>query len=65
MSRCSKSQCCKKVYLSSPACRCGHVFCPDHRMPDDHECTFDHVKKSREKIISENPVVTSQKIIKI
>lgn len=31
-------------------CQCGGQFCMEHRMPEDHQCTFDYKKFQREKL---------------
>lgn len=36
--------CRKKVNLLGFDCRCGYVFCAEHRHPDQHECDFDHAQ---------------------
>ncbi|XP_041352942.1 AN1-type zinc finger protein 3-like [Gigantopelta aegis] len=30
-------------------CRCGLIFCPLHRLPELHNCNFDHKEDGREK----------------
>ncbi|XP_046577509.1 AN1-type zinc finger protein 3 homolog [Haliotis rubra] len=48
--RCYKCSC--KLELAQRAigrCRCGLVFCPLHRLPELHECEFDHKEEGREK----------------
>lgn len=40
--------CLKKIGILGIECRCGLVFCPLHRYPDQHNCSFnfkDHDKK--------------------
>jgi hypothetical protein len=34
-------------------------------MAENHSCSFDYKKEHREKLIRENPVVETEKIIKI
>ncbi len=40
----------KKVQMEWTRCKCGFYFCLDHRLPFDHECTYDH-KGDHEKLI--------------
>jgi hypothetical protein len=40
--RCSHADCKRKLLLSDPTCRCVARFCPAHRMPEDHSCSFDY-----------------------
>mmetsp|Transcript_6779 Transcript_6779/g.7417 ORF Transcript_6779/g.7417 Transcript_6779/m.7417 type:complete len:130 (+) Transcript_6779:93-482(+) len=39
--RCNFPNCRKKLSFTAIECRCGVKFCPAHRLPEDHECTFD------------------------
>lgn len=34
--------CNKKVGLLGIECKCTFVFCNGHRMPENHQCDFDH-----------------------
>lgn len=40
--RCSAAGCKKKLQLTALACRCGPRFCDTHRLPEAHDCTYDH-----------------------
>ncbi|XP_072236410.1 AN1-type zinc finger protein 3 homolog [Leuresthes tenuis] len=33
------------------SCRCGYVFCMLHRLPEQHECPFDHLGRGRQEAI--------------
>ncbi|XP_072321603.1 AN1-type zinc finger protein 3 homolog [Eucyclogobius newberryi] len=33
------------------SCRCGYVFCMLHRLPEQHECMFDHLGRSRQEAV--------------
>ncbi|KAG2468132.1 ZFAN3 protein, partial [Polypterus senegalus] len=33
------------------SCRCGYVFCMLHRLPEQHDCLFDHLGRGREEAI--------------
>jgi len=58
--------CKKKVGLLGFKCKCGdELFCLKHRMPEAHDCKYDFKKAQREKLLKENPVIVSDKIIKI
>lgn len=62
MPRCSAADCKRKVILDI-ACRCAGKFCPIHRLPEDHACTFDY-KTEGKKQLSENLVkVTAEKVL--
>ncbi|MAI17463.1 MAG: hypothetical protein CMH04_02230 [Marinovum sp.] len=34
-------QCKRKTGLTASKCRCDKVFCPKHRLPEKHNCSFD------------------------
>ncbi|KAK6162951.1 hypothetical protein DH2020_002792 [Rehmannia glutinosa] len=63
VNRCSG--CRRKVGLTGFRCRCGELFCADHRYSDRHDCSYDYKSAGREAIARENPVVKAAKIIKI
>lgn len=33
------------------SCRCGFVFCMRHRLPEQHDCLFDHLGRGREEAV--------------
>ena len=42
--------CKKKVGLLGIECKCTFVFCNGHRMPEDHECAFNHKAKGLKEL---------------
>lgn len=46
-------------------CRCGGLFCANHRYSDKHECSFDYREHGAAEIRRNNPVVVGEKIQKI
>ncbi|KAE8673553.1 Zinc finger A20 and AN1 domain-containing stress-associated protein 5 [Hibiscus syriacus] len=63
VNRCSG--CKRRVGLTGFRCRCGELFCADHRYSDRHDCSYDYKTVGREAIARENPVVKAAKIIKV
>ncbi|GMI75755.1 stress associated protein 5 [Hibiscus trionum] len=63
VNRCSG--CRKRVGLTGFRCRCGELFCSDHRYSDRHDCSYDYKTAAREAIARENPVVKAAKIIRL
>ncbi|KAK1579065.1 hypothetical protein Q3G72_035280 [Acer saccharum] len=59
-SRCNK--CNKKVGLIGFNCRCGDLFCGEHRYATEHYCTFNYKKFDRENLIKENPLINRDKL---
>ncbi|XP_059628863.1 zinc finger A20 and AN1 domain-containing stress-associated protein 5-like [Cornus florida] len=57
--------CRRKVGLTGFRCRCGELFCSEHRYTDRHDCSFDYKTYGREAIARENPVVRASKILKV
>lgn len=57
--------CKKKVGLTGFRCRCGNLFCPEHRYSDRHDCSYDYKAAGKAAIGKENPVVKADKIVRI
>jgi hypothetical protein len=54
--------CNRKIGLTGFDCRCGGVFCAEHRYDKAHSCTFDYKTMEREKLRESNPIIVSEKI---
>ncbi|GAV72752.1 zf-AN1 domain-containing protein/zf-A20 domain-containing protein [Cephalotus follicularis] len=63
VNRCSG--CRRKVGLTGFRCRCGELFCSEHRYSDRHECSYDYKTAGRDAIARENPVVKAAKIVRV
>ncbi|EEF49168.1 zinc finger protein, putative [Ricinus communis] len=63
VNRCSG--CRRKVGLTGFRCRCGDLFCWEHRYSDRHDCSYDYKTVGREAIARENPVVKAAKIVRV
>ncbi|CAL0326155.1 unnamed protein product [Lupinus luteus] len=63
VNRCSG--CRRKVGLTGFRCRCGEVFCGEHRYSDRHDCSYDYKGAGKEAIARENPVIRAAKIVKV
>lgn len=61
--RCQK--CRKKVGLTGFKCKCGLLFCGQHRYAEAHDCQFDYKTSQREKLAAANPLVQAAKIERI
>uniref|UniRef100_A0A1I7T8C4 AN1-type domain-containing protein n=1 Tax=Caenorhabditis tropicalis TaxID=1561998 RepID=A0A1I7T8C4_9PELO len=57
--------CKKRVGLTGFSCRCGGLYCGDHRYDQAHNCQFDYKTMERETIRKNNPVVVSDKVQRI
>ncbi|KAK7846954.1 zinc finger a20 and an1 domain-containing stress-associated protein 5 [Quercus suber] len=57
--------CRRKVGLTGFRCRCGELFCAEHRYTDRHVCSYDYKAAGREAIARENPVVKAAKIVRV
>lgn len=63
VNRCSG--CRKRVGLTGFRCRCGDLFCAEHRYSDRHDCSYDYKTAGREAIARDNPVVKAAKLVRI
>lgn len=43
-------------------CLCGSVYCPAHRQPEDHACTYDYIALGKKHSAELNPVITTRKL---
>jgi len=57
--------CPKKVGPLGNQCKCGFTFCKSHRLPEDHDCTFDFKAAAAQRLAKENPLVVASKLEKI
>jgi len=57
--------CRKRVGLTGFQCRCGGMFCATHRYSDMHECSFDYQALGKEEIRKNNPVIKTEKVLKL
>ena len=62
-----KCQICRKKVMSGMEfiCRCGKILCVNHRLPELHECSFDHKMFGKGILKKENPVIAADKISKL
>ncbi|KAI3911620.1 hypothetical protein MKW92_011441 [Papaver armeniacum] len=44
-------------------CRCGNFYCPMHRYPEIHACTYDYKSVGRGMISTTNPLVKQDKLM--
>jgi hypothetical protein len=57
--------CKKKLSLLDFGCRCGNLYCSIHRLPEQHNCSFDYEKMGKEILDKNNPMVVNDKVLKI
>ncbi|KAG5899742.1 hypothetical protein JTB14_006080 [Gonioctena quinquepunctata] len=62
--RCNK--CNRKLNITNIYnCRCGKIFCSQHRYSEVHRCSYDYKLEGRMFLEQQNPRVTAEKINKI
>ena len=54
--------CNKKVGMFGFNCKCGDLFCGEHRYASQHNCTYDYQTEHRCSIIKNNPDANFNKI---
>lgn len=63
--RCDYEGCKKKLDLTATQCKCCGYFCSIHRLPEEHNCSYDFVKLGKEILKKNNPIIIKHKIIPI
>jgi len=65
--RCSHESCRKKLKMveCTMKCVCNKSFCAEHRMPENHNCSYDFKKSGKKMLINKLPKVDCEKVIKI
>lgn len=46
-------------------CKCNNYYCPQHILPEEHNCNFDFKKPAKEMLKKNNPLIINNKVIKI
>ena len=44
--RCFYHLCNRKLGLTDISCRCHHIYCSKHRLPETHACTYNYKNES-------------------
>lgn len=58
-------QCNKRLNITNIYnCRCGLIFCAQHRYSESHDCKYDYKAEGRKLIEQQNPLVTASKLTK-
>ena len=60
--KCNHTDCKKKLTLTSITCKCEKTFCPVHRYPADHACTFDFHASAKQVLLKtmSTPIVAQK-----
>jgi len=64
----NKSKCWKcprKVGITGIECRCGYIFCGEHRYASEHDCPYDFKKAHQKKLTKDNIKVEPKKLDRI
>lgn len=58
-------QCNKRLNITNIYnCRCGRIFCSQHRYSETHDCKYDYKSEGRKLLEQQNPLVTATKLSK-
>lgn len=55
----------KLVEATTGKCRCGLVFCQQHRLAEHHKCQYDYKQLGRKTLELANPKINSPKVLPI
>ena len=50
--KCPVSGCGKKLQLTDMACKCNAIYCIMHRLPETHECKYDHAAADWSRLVT-------------
>eukprot|EP00743_Colponemidia_sp_Colp-15_P001963 GILK01002135.1.p1 GENE.GILK01002135.1~~GILK01002135.1.p1 ORF type:complete len:673 (-),score=117.09 GILK01002135.1:280-2298(-) len=56
------AMCHKKLRLTAIRCRCGQLYCANHRHAESHSCTFDYAVNAKSTLERNNPKVSGDKL---
>ena len=59
------AECNKKLGLVDFKCKCSNTYCMKCKMPEDHKCSFDYKKESKEILTNKLEKIENEKVIKI
>ncbi len=63
--KCSYNECNHRIKLTNLPCKCGNIYCIEHRLPEKHNCTFDYKNEKSRRQLIEDMECKSLKIQKI
>ena len=46
-------------------CKCNYFYCSKHRLPEEHNCTYNHKEAGIRKLSEENPFIQAEKFNKL
>ena len=57
------SKCARRLRVTNNySCRCGGIYCIQHRFHDQHDCTFDYKAMAIAKLAAQNPKIAGKRI---
>ena len=59
------NKCRTKLSLLDQECKCGNKFCAKHRLPENHNCSFNFKEEGRRILMKQNPPIVRTKITKV
>jgi hypothetical protein len=64
--KCFFEDCNKNLKIIDLKCKCDHIYCSNHRLPETHKCNYNYKLNSIEnKKIIENMKCVNEKCIRI
>ncbi|OQR99361.1 hypothetical protein ACHHYP_06916 [Achlya hypogyna] len=57
--------CRSRLALAPISCKCGYTFCPNHRYPEMHNCSFDYKRDGKRKLELLNQPFRSSKLVRV
>tara|TARA_B100001094_G_scaffold331819_1_gene401502 strand:+ start:91 stop:342 length:252 start_codon:yes stop_codon:yes gene_type:complete len=60
--RCNHKDCRKKISIIDIPCKCGLIFCINHKFFSNHNCTYDYKENHKQNLIKCNPKIINKSI---
>lgn len=59
------NRCNKRLGPVNFLCQCKGYFCAKHRLPEQHNCEYDHQAVGKRKLSESNPLVIAEKFTRL
>ena len=62
---CAFEGCTKKIKITDYPCKCEKMYCKFHKLPENHNCSYDYKENNNKQKLIDNLKCSSSKLQKI